>query len=428
MYDLKARPLGHFDVAVCGGGVAGVGAAVAAARNGASVVLIEKSGALGGMLTTGLIPNIMDCANKGGLVKELLDFLNAHQMTCSRYGKRTDENGNRIPGCLIDVEGAKYFLEKACADAGVTLLYHSMLSAVDHTDGHINSILLATYCGNYSLSADIYIDATGYGSLAELTGLEWECGDPAEGRPNPASMSIMLGGLPADYDGTDSVEDKNRYATMLLENGIDISAQQATLVKLPSLQTWSMGFNFEYDVMPDDIHRLSDAILSGRKEAFHVVEGHKKISGYEKVYNAGSADYFGTREGRRVFGAYRLKNEDISEGRKFADGICLVTAAVDVHKLKSDDTTETQRGVYAKAYHIPFRCLVPLGSDNMLLAGRCLSGDFYPFASYRMMGNMMTVGEAAGFAAAMCAKEKTFPAAFDGTRASAYIRSLGHEL
>lgn len=428
MFHFKERPLGTYDVIVCGGGVAGVGAAVTAARNGATVALIEKYGSLGGTLTEGYMPNIMDGENKGGLIRELFTFLNEHGMTCTRHGERVDKNGKIIPGRMIDIEGAKYFLEKACEEAGVKVLYNSMLVGVDCAKGHVSEILIATLCGNYTLRASIYIDATGYGTLSELIGLRWECGMSGVKTPNPASMSIVLGGLPCDYNGTDTAQDKTEYAKFLADNKIHISAEQASIAKLPSLETWSAGFNFEYNVMPDDIERLSDAIISGRKEAFEFVEGHKKIKGYERIYNAGSASYFGVREGRRVLGLYRLTLEDIIEGKRFEDGICLVTSGVDIHKLNPEDTTDCARGIRTKAFHIPYRALIPQGSDNILLAGRCISGDFYSFAAYRMMGNMMTVGEAAGFAAATCTKLKIKPSELEGKQVYEYMKSIGHQL
>jgi len=127
-------------------------------------------------------------------------------------------------------------------------------------------------------------------------------------------------------------------------------------------------------------------------------------------------------------GLYRLTDDDILEGRKFDDGICLVTFGVDVHKLKSDDTLNCDRGYHAKPYHIPYRCLVAKECGNLFLAGRCISGDFYPHASYRVMGNMAATGEAVGFAAACCAREKTSPAAFDGRRAKEFALERGYEL
>ncbi|MBE6779316.1 MAG: FAD-dependent oxidoreductase, partial [Ruminococcaceae bacterium] len=119
---------------------------------------------------------------------------------------------------------------------------------------------------------------------------------------------------------------------------------------------------------------------------------------------------------------------DILEGRRFEDGICLVTFKVDVHKLKSDDTTDCNRGYHTQPYHIPFRCLVPKKCNNLLLAGRCISGDFYPHASYRVMGNMTATGEACGFAAAVCVRESLSPKAFDGRRAKAFMAERGYTL
>lgn len=428
MFEIYTKDMGHFDIAVCGGGIAGVCAAVSAARNGSKVILIEKAGSLGGTLTEGFMPNILDSDNKGGLVKELYCFLNERQMTCTRRGKRTDENGKRIPGCLVDTEGIKYFFDKICAEAGVLVLFHSQVTAVNLKDTNIQRILLSTACGNYSLSADIYIDATGNGIVADFAGCAWDCGDPLEKRPSPASMGLCAVGFPPDYDGTDFTADKNSYAKMLQDNHIEISAQQATVKKLPSLQTWCMGMNFQYDVMPDDILSLSNAVTDGRKELFEVIEQHKQIKGFEKLSTVFTSSHIGIREGRRIYGQYRLTDADIIAGMRFDDGICLVTFSVDVHKLSENDTLDCERGVKTKPYHIPYRCLVARDCGNLMLAGRCISGDFYPHASYRVMGNMAATGEAAGYAAALCVKEHTLPAAFDGKRASAFMKTRGYEI
>lgn len=427
MYTIEARSLGSFDVAVCGGGIAGVCAAVSAARNGANTILIESAGSLGGTITEGHMGNILDSANKGGMVRELLDFMAAHEQSAPNRGKKVDENGRHIPGILVTVEGCKYFFDMICANAGVKVLFHSRVAGVDHTQGHIHSLLLATECGNYSLDAKVYIDATGNGSVAALVGCGWECGDPAEGRPSPASMGAEAVGLPDDYDGTDSHDAKTEYANKMAEYGIFVSAQQASVKKEASLKMWGLGMNFQYDVFPDNIESLSNAIYEGRKEIFEVVEAHRQIPGYEQMYLTSTDAHIGIREGRRIFGEYRLTDDDILEGRRFEDGICLVTFPVDVHKLKSDDTIETNRGYRAKPYHIPYRCLLPLGSDNLLLAGRCISGNFYPHASYRVIGNMAGTGEAAGYAAALCAQQGIGPKEVDGKIVSAYMKEYLNE-
>ncbi|MBE7027024.1 MAG: FAD-dependent oxidoreductase [Ruminococcaceae bacterium] len=423
MYNFKTRNLGKYDVIVCGGGFAGVGAALSAARNGASTVIIESFGSLGGIGTEGLVPGIMDAENKGGLIKELKDFLNERGMTMAHNGELFDENGKKNPGRMFDIESAKYFFEKVLTEAGVKILYNSSVCGVDHTNGHINSIIITTYCGNYELSADIYIDATGNGNLSELADLKWECGNP----PNPASMQMVVSGLASDYYGTDGAEGKEAYGRMLKSVGIVPTGGRACLRMLPNLDEWTFGFNFEYNVFPDDIEKFSESIIHGRKEGHEVVEGNRQIKGFENMHITRSATYLGVREGRRFFGLYRLTVDDIIEGKKFEDGICPVTQGVDVHKLHNNDTHDCSRGIKVKSYEIPYRCLIPVGSDNILLAGRLISGDFYPFASYRMMGNMATVGEAAGYAAAKCVKNKIAPSKVDGKEVRKYMESLGHQ-
>ena len=314
MFKIEAKELGKFDVAVCGGGIAGASAAISAARAGAKTVLLERSGSLGGTLTEGFMPLILDADNKGGIVKELYDFLNAHGMTCARRGSPTDENGKRIPGRMVDTEGCKYFFDAACAEAGVTVLFHSQAAGLNMNDDGIEELLVVTECGNYSLTAKVYIDATGNGLVADLAGCKWDCGDPLEKRPSPTSIGVCAVGQPPEYNGTDSVADKDAYAKMLLDNGIKISAEQACVKKLPALSLWDMGMNFQYDVMPDDIGSLSRAVLEGRREIFEVMDAHKKIKGYENLYTAFTSSHIGVREGRRIYGEYRLTDDDILEG------------------------------------------------------------------------------------------------------------------
>lgn len=427
-YEIKAKDLGRFDIAVCGGGIAGSFAAISAARKGAKVILIEKAGSLGGTLTEGFMPIILDSDNKGGIVRELFAFLTEHDMCCARHGSPTDKNGKRIPGIMVDTEGCKYFLEKECLDAGVKILLHSQVAALDFKDGRINSLLLTTECGNYSVSADIFIDASGNGSIADMAGCSWDCGDPAEKRPSPASMGVCVVGMPPEYNGAENSEEKTAYNNMLNNNGIEISAGQFSVRKLPSLKTWTVGLNFQYDVMPDDINSLTNAVTEGRREVFDVIQKHKKIENYEELFIAFTNSHIGIREGRRIFGEYRITDDDILEGKRFEDGICLVTFGVDVHKLKNDDTTDCKRGYRAKPYNIPYRALLPLCVDNLILAGRCISGDFYPHASYRVMGNMAAVGEAAGFAAAESVKAKISPKALDGKNVRAFMSDRGYEI
>ena len=427
-FELSVPVLGEYDIAVCGGGIAGFSAAVSAARSGMKTILIESSGYMGGAMTQSVTAHFIDAANKGGIVKEMLDFLNERGFTCPRKGSRVDENGKKRNGFIIDYEGAKYFFDKTCQDAGVEVLYYSKATAVKMKDGRITDILLSTDGGNYCIQSKVFIDATGNGNLAEMAGCSFDCGNPEDGSMQALSMQMVVVGYPEEFNSVDSEAEKTAYHQMLEEYGISTSMGQFGVCKLPSLKSWQAGCNFEFDVKPEDIRGLSLATAHGRMESMETVMKHAQIKGYEGMHVTQTSPHIGIREGRRFYGEYRITLDDIMEGRRFADGICLVTFTVDVHKLHREDTLDNRRGIKTKPYHIPYRSLVPLECSNLLLAGRCLSGDFYPHASYRVMGNMAATGEAAGYAAAMCVKEGISPREVDGTVVSRYMRQAGYEL
>ncbi|MBO4412308.1 MAG: FAD-dependent oxidoreductase [Lachnospiraceae bacterium] len=402
-FTVDAKPLGAYDVIVAGGGLAGTFAAVSAAREGGKVLLLESEGCLGGTLTSGIVPSIMDEQGKGGMLGGLFAFLNAHGMSVSRFGPKTGADGKKIPGRIVDPEGCKYYLDRLAAESGVQVLFYSRVSGVALESGgpkpRIGHVLVSTEAGNYEAEAKVFIDATGNGNLAALSGCGFECGEPGTGRMSPASTEYAVVGLPEDYDGTDSGAEKRAYSDMLKAHGIRISAEEAGIVKLPALKEWDVSSDYQYGVRPDDIFSLSEAAVKSRAEVFETVEAHKAIPGYEKIWLSHTAPHLGLREGRRVFGEYRIREEDMIEGRRFPDGICLVRSRVDLHKIHPTDTLNASRGIRTKPYEIPYRALIARDVSNLLLAGRCLSGDFYPHASYRMMGNMSATGEAAGFAA-----------------------------
>ena len=398
-FSVATKFLGDFDVIVSGGGIAGTFAAASAAREGGKVLLVEAGGCLGGTLTSGAVPSIMDEKGKGGMLGELFAFLNARGMSVARFGKKIDETGKKIPGRIVDVEGCKYFLEHLVLDAGAQILYYSRVAACETKDRKISRLLLCTEAGNYTATAKFYIDATGNGNLAGLAGCTFEWGEPGTGRISPASMEFSAVGFPDDYDGTDGGKAKQAYSNMLKDYGVHISAEEAGIVRLPAMKQWDISIDYQYNVMPDDIHSLTAATVNGRKEVFDCMETHKTIPGYEQLWLSHTAEHLGIREGRRVFGHYRITLDDIMEGKKFEDGICLVRSSVDLHKIHKDDTLQASRGIKSLPYEIPYRSLIAADIDNLLLAGRCLSGDFLPHASYRMMGNMGATGEAAGFAA-----------------------------
>lgn len=426
-YTLSARFLGRYDVIVCGGGIAGVCAAVAAARQGCRTLLLEGMGCLGGTITQGLVPQFLDSENKGGLIREILRRLEEEGCTCPRDGVLWGMDGARRPGAITDFEGVKTLLDTLCQESGVELLLYSHAVHAETEAGGCRSILIGTECGLLSAEATLFIDATGSGTLARLCGCGYEFGLPENGLPQPCSMSMQAAGLPFSRS-TLGAQEKNAYGALLAENGVSVSGTQACAIRLPAGESWLLGINFEYGVRPDDIFALTGATVRGRRECYETARRHAKIPGFERLWALDTCEHLGIREGLRIQGLYRLQTADILAGRAFPDGVCTVCSNVDVHKQHAADTVGTGRGLQTQPYEIPYRCLVAGEIKNLLLAGKLISGDFYAFSSYRTIGNMGATGEACGYAAGACLARGVLPAQLDGRQVKAYMKGQGYAL
>ncbi len=416
----------QYDVVVCGGGFAGVSAAVSSAKNGARTLLIESGGELGGDITKSIVPQILDTKDKGGIVRDMFEFLNLREKTCVRKGARFDENGKKLSGSMVDIEYVKYYLDKICVDAGVDLMYHSNLASANTENGTIKEILVASEFGLCLVEGKVFVDATGNGALGAMCGCGFEFGDPNSGLPQPCSGGVLVMGLSEKATYTDTNSDKAALKEKFEQAGIKVSAEWISVIKVPQENCCLISFNNQYNVPVDDPLAMSEASRYSRIECVEVAEKMKCIEGFENMEILAVSSHIGVREGRRIEGEYTLTFDDITEGRRFEDGICTVSFPVDVHKISAGDKTDHKKGKRVSKYNIPYRSLVALACKNLLLAGRCISGDFYAHASYRVVGNVIPTGEAAGFAAAICVKENLIPSQIDGKRVREYMTSNGY--
>jgi hypothetical protein len=424
-FTVSARDLGEFDVVVAGGGVAGVAAAVTAARRGSRVLLVEGCGCLGGALTAGLVLNMsLDREGKGGLVDEFFRFMDARGFSCPRRGALTDGSGKLIPGGVVSPDGAKVCFDRFCRDAGVTVLFHSHATGVRMEGRKIAELLIGTECGAAVARAKLYVDATGNGNLSLAAGCRGECGHPDDGHPQPATMGFMMSGL----GFAESTVKKTEYGEALASTGLKLDNRRPCALRLPDLHNFLIWANYEYDVDTRDIVSLSRAALRARLEALEIAEAHRRLPAHRESRLGTIAEHLGIREGYRIAGLYRLTLDDLLRGARFDDGICPVNFVVDVHKTAAAGDPDTAKRYRVLPYQIPYRALVPADADNLLLCGRLLSGDFFAHASYRVICNMMTVGEAVGFAADAVAAEGIAPARLDGTRVRAFMEERGHRL
>ena len=276
---VSARNLGEFDVAVAGGGVSGVAAAVTAAKHGCRVVLVEGCGCLGGALTAGLVPNMsLDREGKGGIVVEFFRFMDEHGFTCPRRGNIADEAGDPLPGGVVSPDGAKVLFDIWCREAGVTTLLYTHVIGAEMDGRSIRRLLLGSECGPATVRAKLYVDATGNGTLSLMAGCRGEFGDPKDGHPQPATLGFMMSGL----ELAESTVDKAAYGEELAATGLRSTNRRPCALKLPDMHNVLVWSNYEADVRPDDIFSLTSATMRAREECLAVAEAHLAIPAHRR--------------------------------------------------------------------------------------------------------------------------------------------------
>ncbi len=387
------------DLLVAGAGPAGVMAAIAAARRGVRVRLIEAQGALGGIWTVGCLPHLIE-ANKGGLLDELLNRL-------QRAGAGERETVAERPYPVdYDVETFKIVLEKMAAEAGVAVRLYTRVSAVyrDQT-GRLETLVTDSKSGREAWRAGLFIDCTGDGDLAAQAGCGFDIGEPETGRCQPMSMMALLAGavrrdqLPFSLHGGKAR--KEWILTQLRRGGHDPSYSQPTLFIVRDGYLIMMA-NHQYGYREPDAQVLTDATIAGRSENLVIVNALRRLGGpWEHLELMTQSAFIGVRESRRIHGLYRVTQDDLACGARFDDAVCRVSFCVDIHALDpARNKGIDPAGIKVKPYDIPLRALIARDAPNLMMAGRCISGDFKAHSSYRVTGDAAALGEAAGIAAA----------------------------
>ena len=382
------------DVAVAGGGPAGVGAAIAAARTGAKTLLIEQYGFLGGMWTAGLVNPVFDYANKGGIARELVDTL--AERNAFKMGRRH----------TFDPEMMKHVLDEMVLGAGAEALFHSPVAASAVEGKAVCGVIVENKSGRRAVLAKVVVDCTGDGDVAARAGAEFELGRPEDGLVQPVTTMFSLANCRFK-------ETKRHELFEMMEKArergaeYEVSFTGPSLIELPRDGDAVVMMTHVRRVNPLDARSLSAAAVKGRKLALEAYEALSKyVPEFEGAALSATAPQIGVRESRRIMGEYRLDLDDILQGRRFPDGVCKVTFGIDIH-----DPAELgfKKMPSIKPYQIPYRCLVPKEIDGLLVAGRCISGSHEAHASYRVTGNCMAMGQAAGTAAALSAKDGVRP-------------------
>ena len=402
---------GKYDVVVSGAGPAGVMAAIAAARKGATTLLIEQHGCLGGIWTAGLLAYILDFTNKKGLMQEFMTLLQ------KRNAQTKNAKGKYTAAC--DVEGIKITLEELCADAGVNIAYHTRVTAAVKSGRRITHVITESKSGRVAIAATNFIDTTGDGDLGFFAGCKYDIGHPISALTQPMSLIALIAGIKAkevrafyrDENSESWAKPKVNLLKAMQAGGHSPSYASPSLFRVRD-DLFIMMANHEYKVNGTNAKDVTAATLRARKEINNLVDGLRSTGGvWKEITLVATAEQIGVREGRRLKGLYTVSDEDIRTGKRFADSVCPVTFGIDVHALDPDKNKGIDRHTWrSKPYDIPLRSLIATDVDNLLFAGRCISGQFLPHSSYRVTGNAVTTGEAAGKTAAVAAAKGIPPA------------------
>ena len=228
------------------------------------------------------------------------------------------------------------------------------------------------------------------------------------------------------------VEATKNFKADIQKAGIDPSYGMPTLFHVRDNVVLIMA-NHEYGIRPDDADALTAATVRARKEIFAITRALRKLGGvWEGFQIIASAEQIGVRDGKRIHGRYTVVKEDLENGTRHADGVARVTFGVDIHAKSKDDNDKLtiERGGIKKfsPYDIPLRALIAKDVDGLMMAGRCISGDFVAHASYRVTGNAVAMGEAAGVTAAIAAASKRLPHEVDWSESAEKLKAMGQRV
>jgi hypothetical protein len=427
-------PIAHeADVMVVGGGPGGIGAAVAAAREGADVLLVEHYGFLGGMATTAevnpFMPNFLNGRELDtGVFKDWLDRIDF-------YGGIRDNNKR-----VFDPNIARLAAEDLCQSAGVRLLYHHRPIHVQAAHRRIDGVVLHSKSGLQGGRAKIYVDSTGDGDLASMAGCRFEQGDKASGNSQPMTLCFKLKVNREDFPP--ELRERDLYGVVERQRDLITEAYRKAkaagrvdcpredILLFPSLESDVVHFNTTRIIQKSGTNgaELSQAEIEGRRQLRQIWKFLKEevpLFRNAKLYSI--APQIGIRESRRIIGRQYLTVDDYDAARRFPDAVARVTYPIDIHNPNGTGTVMRYLPA-GQWYEVPWKCLVAADLDNLAIASRCISADHATHSSLRVMAPVCSFGQAVGTAAAMALRDGIDVCDVDGVALNARLREQGRNL
>ncbi len=445
--ELRTPVVSNTDVIVVGGGPAGTAAAIQAGRRGATVVLLEQSGMLGGVATSGLMSHWTG-ETCGGIYQEMLD--RSRELEKSWNAGFVEENTsvhkiekmgfNGAAQQLINHEVLRSVLLDMCSEAKVDVRLYTFASApiLENSAGsnpRIRGVITQGKGGREAFRAKVVIDASGDGDMAAAAGVPFIKGREYDGKMQPMTSMLKVGGV-----DTASVE----YATGFEDSYPIPSGDLQTVSRkhipypaghvliYPSTLPGTVVLNMTNCIKVDGTSAsdLTRAEMTCRSQIKPIMDFLRaEVPGFAKAYLVQSASMIGVRETRHFKGEATITERDILDARIFDDWVVAnAHFNLDVHNLEGaglDPTGVQQKFSQRRGYTIPYGCFVPVGVDSLLIAGRCISGTHMAHSSYRVMPICANMGQAVGIAAAMAAKTGTEPRILDVQAIQSVLKGLG---
>ncbi len=392
------------EVLVIGGGPAGVAAAVAAARQGVRVMLVETSGALGGSGTVGMVPEFMyfdDGINllSGGIGGEI-----KHRF----YG---DKNEHKTYN--VKVEELKRTYDDMVLESGVKLLFFTKVVDMVVENGKIEAAVVSSQSGVYAIKAKIFVDCTGDGNASVRAGVESDYGDEKE-NTNPATLCSFWGGVDfSKKPPLDGIKIYSAYQAGILSTFDLMLPGIKEVDRAAGVGGGNIGHYFSLD--DRDEEKLTEAMVASRKTVFEYQDYYRTyVPGCEKAFLCYTANVMGIRESRRISCDYRMKYADYEARAVFDDEIGRYNYPIDIHPTSPDEEAVREANRISslrygdgESYGISLGCLIAKGVSNLFVGGRCIGSDRMMQSTMRVVPCCYITGQAAGVAASVCVLENT---------------------
>jgi hypothetical protein len=443
----------EFDVLVVGGGNAGCAAAIAAARHGARTLLVERYGFLGGTATASMVGPWMtfhsgDDRIVGGIAQEMVERLMRKGASPGHVRDSSDYVATITP---FDPEVHKALLFEMMREAGVALILHAYVLNAQVDGDVVRGASFATVGGIRSYGGRVVIDATADAIVAASAGVPTQQGDE-RGRVQPASLMFRLSHVDLAALSTylrahpdqmrTSLKAHERTAPALTavaglhalweraskDGLVDIPREVVSFFISPYPDEVTVNMTRVVDIDPLDPGDLTRAEIDARLQVMQLLEFFReRVPGFENARLAATGTQVGIRESRRIVGRYTLTAQDVLEARRFDDAVARSAYPIDIHNPSGSGTT-TRRLAPGQSYEIPYRCLVPANREQLLVAGRCISTTHEALASTRLTPTVMTLGQAAGTAAALARARRVRVAEIDTAELRAQLIADGVDL